>query len=651
MADRVTRVLDSITQMGKRVSLVGLFAIFTIGLVGLGVGRPGDLRAENVAAQEQDRRRAEEEIIASRPYEPMTQVAGIVVNEKDEPVKSASVAVRFWERMYSFKSNSKGKFKFDVPKSIIPNMLIFASSPDRTLQTSQRVDWEPTPEDYQSLKLKLLPARSFVVTVKDQKGQVVPDAKVGCINGYSPFAISTVDKNGRVTMTTPKNLDVEFLFAISKSTGADYKNGTATFAWIPDWPQHLTFYSVSTDYTAESITIKPDSAKRDIEIEVLKEVKVRGSVKLPNGDSAIGLSVRLHGQGARAGQSRGPHSAASFYTNDEGRFELNLAPHQAYLGFTQDKILKFKSPFVFVVGDTYEGDEFDLTVGPGIKIFGKVSIKGSKKPVPNQTVFVLQSAKEKIPIDGDDEGIFLSTPGINRSVKTNENGEFELLAGAGKYTLRGPIQKETIETTITDQKELEFNFELDRLPVGTLTGIVSDTSGKTLSGVEIVGLYAPSSSGIPFKALTNKKGEFAVEREMVRTVIRAKTKDGKLARIIEIGPDDTTIKIELNATIEATGRLVDAAGDSLPNKKIMLGQKVYLGKRGGAFTTLYGDAIKTDKNGNFKLDQLVPGTAYNLILVTREEDAKERERWSHLLEVNPKADQTTLELGDVPHKR
>jgi len=755
MTNRVMRILDSRTRVGRGISLVGLFAILAIGLVIIpGAGKPEastvvpvrkvddsgpfeispsrtdhEPQASIVDKQRQEESRSEEEIAASRPYEPMVQVAGAIVDQKDKPVASASVTVRFWQQSHSFKTNDEGRFRFDVPKSTTAGMLVTASNFDGSMQASLRVGWQPEPDEYQSLKLKLLPSRSFVVEVQDQQGNAVPDVKVGCINGYSPFALSDVGDNGRATIQVPSNLDVEFLFALSKSAGADYhsyvlprdkrkdknaekpaqpngivkltlatpvqfkiavkdqegrpithsrvspstmkkpgqadsinltclpelissqtdENGIATFAWIPDWPQHLSFSFGSDDYSYGRVAIKPGVEERDFGITVAKKVAVNGRVQLPDGSPATGLSIRFHGRGLKAGESSGTSGVGQVYTDDQGKFQMKIAPHQAYLGFTQDKKLKFESPVVLVVGDSFEEGDLDLTVRPGTRVFGKVVVKGSDKPLTNHSLFISHFAKREIPIDGG-QGTYHARPAASNSAETNESGEFEFFAGAGEYSIRGSNQKEPVELSISDQKEVEVNFDLDRPQSGTLVGRVVDPSGKALKGVEIQGIYAASgANGFQFKASTNAEGEFKVERELLQSVVRARTEDGKFAAIIEIGPDDATLEIELAATIPATGRLVDAEGKPLADKKIKFGRYVYMGEPGSSpFMTCFGTTVPTDEKGVFTLNQLVPEAKYDISVVTKEEDGMEM-GWHRLLDLVPEVGQANLELGDVTY--
>lgn len=740
MTNRVTRILDARTHVGRGVSLAGMLTILVIGLVVIpGAGRPASPTPTltgsvgktapaypSLVDQEQDETPSETEAPANQRHEPTAQVDGVVVNEKDEPVASASIVVHFLGRFHTFKTDSSGHFEFDVPKRTTINMLLLAANSDQTMQASHRVGWDPESKDYQSLKLKLQPVRSFVVQVNDHQGQVVPDVKVGCISGYSPFSIAGVDENGRVTLQIPRNLDVEFLFAFSKKAGADYrsyviprdrandkkaerpkqpsgvvslelakpipfkitvkdreglpiedlnvcptsldkpgqsrslnissiqelfgsrtdKNGVATFAWIPDWPQHLSFSSGSRDYTHESVVIKPNPEKRNFELQVARKVSVEGSVKLPNGTPVAGMRIRFHGRGLKAGPSRGVSSAAEVYTDDLGRFEMKIAPRQAYLGFSQDKKLKFASPVVFTVGDTFERGELDLTAGAGTRVFGNSRVATSDTPMANQTIFISQLAERTIPIDGG-EGNYRARPGFSTFAKTNDNGDFEVFLGAGEYSIRGSNQAFPTKLTITDQSEIEVNFEPK---FGTFTGTVTDTSGKMLEGVEIQGIYAAKlSDKHNFKASTNDQGEFEVEREMLRTVMQAKTKDGKLGAIVELKPADAAAVIELLPTIDATGRLVDADGKPMSNRKIEFGRNVYMGKpKRAPFMTCFGETVTTDENGTFRLDQLVAEAAYVLHLISPEEDPMKR-RVFRLLEFAPEEGESEIALGDVPY--
>lgn len=558
LEDRVAGLLDAnrdrATLLGGRgrmfmgLTVVALSSLMWMGTVKFARAQSeATIQAEtvtdNVADQSSDEASPRNVIPPFVLNSPMVEVSGVVVDEDETPVESATVSI-FINGRRSFKTNAAGEFKFQAPERLIGDALLLAANSDQSMQTSHRIpfvvppkpavlwgQWPYQPKDYQSLKLKLTPSRSFVVQVKDQAGRSVPDATVGCTTFetrvYTIFALSGVDKDGRVTMRFPSNLDVDNLFAVSQSAGVDYRsyiiggeewddnnakepeqprgvveltlakgapititvkdtkghpvadatvfpealrkhdqsaclpsfycsepfssstneNGVATFEWIPEWAKKLTFHTYSDGHTSEKLDTEPNPDKRDFEITVARKVLVKGRVKLADGSPARGLEFHHSGLGRS-------FLSESAFTGDDGEFEIEIARGLDYLFTPASEKLKFDSPVEFKEGDTH----LDLTVQPGIRVFGKVTKKlfGSEAYEP---VYFRRKPKKIGFGDRFNYGGDLSR------IRPNGRGEFEFFVGPGKHhVFTRDSSWSFAELTITDQKEVEVHFDSEFSP-------------------------------------------------------------------------------------------------------------------------------------------------------------------------------------------
>ncbi|MFG0331736.1 MAG: thioredoxin family protein, partial [Maioricimonas sp. JB049] len=140
------------------------------------------------------------------------------------------------------------------------------------------------------------------------------------------------------------------------------------------------------------------------------------------------------------------------------------------------------------------------------------------------------------------------------------------------------------------------------------------------------------------------QGRFDVERPLVLTTLYARSEDGMLAGIVEIGPDDAEVTIRVQPTASATGRLVDArTGEPVAGQKLTWGFRVHLGDETTPFRTCFGGSVETAADGTFALSRLVPGTTYRLLAHLEEW------RFRRVAEILPE-DSSRIDLGDVELK-
>ncbi len=174
-----------------------------------------------------------------------------------------------------------------------------------------------------------------------------------------------------------------------------------------------------------------------------------------------------------------------------------------------------------------------------------------------------------------------------------------------------------------------FDVELDpgRKVAGTLVG----PDGNPAAGVSAFGQMGKSTrdgNGVSIDVLT---GSFAVagldpERDLPRSILFVQQDRGLIGRAVLRGDEPVPLQVRLDRWASATGRLVDKDGKPLRDATLRLFAKSFPSPegltdakghsapdRGG---TPWPHPVPTDNDGRFRIDGLLPGLAYELVLVT-----------------------------------
>src|SRR5262249_40247813 len=126
---------------------------------------------------------------------------------------------------------------------------------------------------------------------------------------------------------------------------------------------------------------------------------------------------------------------------------------------------------------------------------------------------------------------------------TDSEGRYAFSVGPGEFQLSGPDQIKPVKFTVTDQARMEVDFNDPRKDQGVLNGlVVMGTPPTPATGASVYGVYHAFSSGQEVSAKTDANGRFEAVRNQHRLVLCARSDDGKLACIAEIGPEDAQVK-------------------------------------------------------------------------------------------------------------
>jgi hypothetical protein len=161
-----------------------------------------------------------------------------------------------------------------------------------------------------------------------------------------------------------------------------------------------------------------------------------------------------------------------------------------------------------------------------------------------------------------------------------------------------------------------------------------------VASAKVAGIYRSQRAGRNLDFQANARGEFLVEREAHRTVLFARSPDGALAGVVEIGPGDQRVRIQIRPVTSAVGVLIDKQTKRpLAGREIQYGVSVPIGGDDAPWRTAFGGKATTDAEGKFVLERLVQGQKYAVDVVR-----ENREGYEEIATVTPK-DAKEIDLG------
>jgi hypothetical protein len=413
-------------------------------------------------------------------------------------------------------------------------------------------------------------------------------------------------------------------------------DGVAVFQGVPDWNVHpLTFWSTNPQYARERISFDPQKhPDGKLVVTLQRLVSATGTVVTAEGRPAAGIELKASGAGYKVD---GGHAVAT--TDAAGRFEMQLEPDLLYMFAVTDK--QWGAPaiegIVAVPDKPIEGLKFQ--VRPATRIHGRITNESDSKPIAGQRL-VLQlhgtdlNHLEGVTLPNPEKSERHVAPQINRFDTTNANGEFEFFAGPGQYRLWG--YKPAV--VIADESDIELNFSIELDRKGPFAGtVVAGEPPQPVPLATIEGIYGKTINW-SLRLRADAQGRVAGERYLQRTVLYAKSPDGKLAGIVEIGPDDKAATIAINPVAALKARLInDGTGDPLPNRKVDWRRLVPMDNN--TWLEAWGGSTTTDDEGNFVATGLVVGQEYRICMYNEEHQTE-------LLKYTPKLP-GEKNMGDV----
>jgi hypothetical protein len=528
-------------------------------------------------------------------------------------------------------TNEAGRVDLKLPQQVvIDSLYAVRTEGEFDYKTAEPDNPDPLPRwiEQAPARFQLAPTRTVRLHLVDSNGKPIPETEI-FMDSLSGPKTNRPFYPGR----TPK------LFR----TRTD-DTGTAVFE-MPDWRMPLEFQPANEAYICDRIEFDFDrSPDGNMTVTLHRHVTARGVVQFADGRPVEGVQLEAVGSGYKLG---GCHVHAR--TDAEGRFEMRLNPDLLYLFAVSDP--KWGAPLidgiVAVPGKPIEGLKFQ--VRHATRIHGRVTAGPEAKPVAGQRVVLNEDGRALLHL----EGVHLPNPTnsnnwvqprLTRLKWTDAAGRFEFFVGPGKYTLTGPSQVESKDFEIADETELEVNFAAPRPETGPFAGKV--VTGETPQGVPqalVQGFYRSESTGRPLELKADDQGRFSGERALHRTVLYARSPDGAIAGMREIGPDDQQATISIGPVASAKARLLDGAtGAPLAGTEVHWGRKVLLRDENGPWEGVAGGSSVTDEQGRFEAMGLVVGQTYYLLV-------REGGRSSIVSNHMPKS-AGSADLGDLQRK-
>lgn len=459
------------------------------------------------------------------------------------------------------------------------------------------------------------------------------------LDGASPVTIKVVDDDGmplkevgmypwllkKESENDLLNLSYfgrEFL----QNTG---ENGTTTFAWLPSWhTELLQFFPNVNGFDSERGTYTPGKDNGQLEIVLKKMVPIRGHVHHADGSPVQGIQVAAVGAGYTFDDAR-----EQAFTDKDGAYEILVPPNQIYLVTASAKGLASAPQTGFAVTKGKPVESKDFILRAATRIYGTLVDEETQQPVAGANIFVYQYGQDIRSM----EGVVLPNPKKSNthiqpvttySTQTNEQGQFELFIGDGKFDIRPPRQEKAEKFEIAGESEREFVVTTKLVKQLELVGTVRDeATNELLAGARVFGV-SRNHGGRDWQATTNSEGTFRVMQFPAATFVHAVSADKTLGAILELEAKQPSVALTLQPVGTAHGRLL-----TTETKEPWGGQVITFGVRvpdenNQSWSNRFGGRVTTAPDGTFELVALVP-------------------EWKYELDMDPRSDGTIPFLGNV----
>lgn len=163
-------------------------------------------------------------------------------------------------------------------------------------------------------------------------------------------------------------------------------SGTATFAWFPKWQTGPTIiWPTAEGFVRTRSEYDPATHNGALDIQLEREVPIRGTVTLPDGKPVANITVGASGAGYTLD---GFHGVTK--TDTSGRYEFMTTPNQIYMLHIADKQWSAPAQSGFAVLPGKVIDDRDFVLSPSSRVFGQVLNDQTGDPVAGEYVYLTQ---------------------------------------------------------------------------------------------------------------------------------------------------------------------------------------------------------------------------------------------------------------------
>jgi beta-lactamase regulating signal transducer with metallopeptidase domain len=529
-----------------------------------------------------------------------------VIDANGKPVEGAQVRIQLgWPvTIGPCETDAGGVATFHVPQSETILSVI-------ALKDHQGFDYEvySLPQDRQDDQLARKPEFPF------ESGQTL------MLDGASPLVVRAEDARGNslpgveshvwLLRKEGRNDLINMSYFYPGRDQTTDAGGSFTIAWFPKWQKEpVTVMSALNGYADQQVAYAPGDRSGTLTVQMQRLVPLCGSVKLPDGKAAAEITVSAHG----AGHMLGRH-LASVRTDQAGRYELRVAPNQAYMLTIADQRWAARAQSGFVVLPEQEVPDHDFTLRPSTRLHGRVLDRTTSQPVAGKELYLTQQGtplndigKDLLPNAG--KSPFWVCPMWQQIATSGSDGGFEFFVAEGQYQLfvHGQAGERVV---ITDEPDRQVDLRIDAEAPKVLTGSVTRGDTNMPVGDAVVVLYPPHTSGyLEQKAVSAADGRFALETKSWPAYAFVVDKKAGIGAIAKVGAEQTSVELPLVELGSASGRLLTEDGSRAAGGVTLDYGVEITDPKERTFAYRFGGQATTDAEGNFTLPHLVPGWDY-----------------------------------------
>ena len=351
------------------------------------------------------------------------------------------------------------------------------------VQSRTQIDAPPLPAD---VSLTLDGAVTVRVKAVDAAGNPVAGQK------FTPWYIS---KPGKVEHAN--------IGGASVAKAATDAEGVAVFDWLPKPAEPAVPFLSWPDarYSCPKPPVYEPGGPTELTAKLLRNARLSGVVRFPDGKPAAGILVQAEGRGATN------HYGRLFArTNGDGAFSLDAPSEQSYIISVYDTEWAARSRTGVVVHEGESRAGLDFPLGKGTLLTGRVVLGPERTPQAGKNVTLIQ---EGAPLSEAFRGIEAegSTESLVRFTETDADGRYRLRVGPGTFKLREPTRGVTwtVKVETLDAAEVVNDFPVETPPTPTaITGVVVEETPKGRRPVAAVGTARAKEDDParwPFKAV------------------------------------------------------------------------------------------------------------------------------------------------------
>lgn len=566
----------------------------------------------------------------------------VVADANGEPARATRVCAYTQDSGFPFlaTTNDEGRASLRLPADIhVETVFAFAAGQGLDYQRFRRTMAGGMPVGQN---------RGFLATD-------VPQPVKLAFQGTRPFKVRVVEAPGNLPIVgvrvcpydlgKPDRTTISLVKLVDEFAVTTNEDGLAAFDWFPQWSTNRSLRVWSAPETWEKWSFSEEKPIRDdtLELVCMKRVPLTGRVMQADGKPVAGIRIRANGQGSIR-LFRGDAT-----TGADGQYQILAAPDQAYLLTVVDQKWAAAPHQGFTVLPNTPVSNLDFTLLPATRVFGRVTGGEEMTPIPNLSFAFVQWSQDNQAINPALARSKALIPRTPRFTKTDQAGRYELFLGPGQFNSLGPTQRKEVKFEITDQKSLEFNFDVPQPKFVKLEGlVVTGEPPEPVANARIHGEYWSSGTTGNFTVKTNAEGRFQTMRKNVNTDIFVTDEMQTLAGLARIRADNGNVTIELSPMAGATGRLVNTnTGLPLSNHEITcdiftpINEETLVPVR-----TAFGGTIRTDQEGRFTVKYPPVNRSFD-IAVTAEDGQYSRCIGKILAPSNKPTDLGDLELKPV----